>query len=210
MSPEMNSDMRPLRAWYLQYMTHDNNHLTKDSDPIKALEADDLDMNSFEPWVRAIMLGTRVENEFCGPCRYLLDNWPSVEDFGPRTRGQSGLYSGDRRVSVTGRYCNTAEIEASTRMGCKFCAYLLQSLKEHGLLTIFRKIESRFHRLGETTTCYLSIFSIVNPYDIQLDLPNKISTGLSESCQVRLHCSSTNRLAALGTHLFRYRVIERC
>lgn len=198
----MDPDMASLRAWYAQYMAHDNNHLTKDSDPIKALESDDLNRDSFEPWIQAIMLGTHVNDGFCGPCRCLFDNWPSLKGLKGDYIWQNGETVFDPTKFFIGRSGNTVEIEASTRMGCKFCAYLLQRLKDTELLTMFRKIEWRLHQLGETSTCALSIFSFAQAYEIQLNLPNKISSKSSQSCYAIIHCSSRNSSAAVGMITF--------
>lgn len=193
--------MTSLHACHVQYTSHNSNRLSKLSDHIKAPESDDLDMDAFESWVHAIMLNTHVDDGFCGPCRYLLDNLSSACDIGEQHMRENGKWIEHVSLPVTpviGRYCKTAEIEASTRMGCKFCAYLFQRLKEYGLLTIFRKIEWRLHQLGETSACALLIFPIENAYNIQLNLPNKISSTSSGGCQVGIYCMSRNSSAAVS------------
>lgn len=188
-------------------MAHDNDNLTKDSEPIKALESDDLDIESFEPWIHAAMQDTQVNEGFCSPCHYLLDNWPTFKE---SFTWEDGKRVYNRPEPVIGRYCNTTEIEASTRISCKFCANLLHRLQDTDLLTIFRKIEWRLNQLGEESACALSIFPLsTNKYHINLYLPD-IPSASYQSLHVTLKCSDTTWLADLCTKTSYYLVMEGC
>ena len=77
------------------------------------------------------------------------------------------------------RSCSTFELEGSTRSGCRFCTFLLQSFKDNKTLDIFRKIEARLDHLKENALLSLSIqHDGTSPsQNVWLNLPGKVSTS---------------------------------
>jgi hypothetical protein len=93
--------------------------------------------------VQQLMLTADVAQGFCGKCRHLLEHWPDL--------------STGKWAHAVGRSLDTKEIEAATRKGCKFCAFLRYRLRVTGRLDIFRKLEARLRTLGDSGTASLSI-----------------------------------------------------
>ena len=137
------NDAGRLGPWYQEYIAADGNYITEDSDTIKAAQLDELDDNEVERKVQELLPATHVAEGFCAKCRHLFEHWPDLD-------------TEDWACEVV-RYLDTNEIEAATRMGCQFCAFLLCRLKKVGLLATFRKLEARLHRLDIGGSASLSI-----------------------------------------------------
>ncbi|KAF3012799.1 hypothetical protein E8E14_006855 [Neopestalotiopsis sp. 37M] len=177
----MASDLQSLREWYNEYLEYDSDTLSEDDLRVRAVYADDLDLEAIEGRIQEAMLSIHVENEFCTQCQHLVDNWPldgytDAESKAHEEESLRGECISHWKYKVA-RSSHTVEIEASARRGCKFCTYLLQVLKDRGLLLTFRKIESRLYQLGEPSTVSLSVGTMWGgSFNLWLDLPNRIST----------------------------------
>lgn len=141
-------DIEDIRKWYEEYSTMDGNDLSQDAAILQELETDKLDSESIEKRIResAREIHTTTEG-FCPPCQKLFANWPELVQAGEEPNWQH----------TVGRTCHTIELEAATRGGCRFCAFLMQRLRDTELLVTFRKIEARIDHLNETGTSSLSI-----------------------------------------------------
>ncbi|ETS86900.1 hypothetical protein PFICI_00728 [Pestalotiopsis fici W106-1] len=195
----MAMDIESLRQWYNEYLKSNVEFLSECSPLLQTVLADDLDTSSLERSIKEVMPSIQVKNGFCKQCWHIFDEWPldyySEAEVNASSVSDESLGEHDSRWKyVIARSCNTIKIEASTRMGCKFCAFLLQALKDDDLLTMFRKIESRLRRLGEPSTISLSIGTmwIRGAFSLWLDLPNKISMECnSESARSTFRSRST-------------------
>lgn len=106
-----------------------------------------LDDEQIEAEVQQFISETVVTKGFCQKCRHLLDHWPML--IFPDVQ--------DCQCAV-GRHFRTNELEAATRLGCRFCALLMAGLRYYdGLLDAFRKIEVRLRNVGDSGTASLSI-----------------------------------------------------
>ncbi|KAK8043348.1 HET-domain-containing protein [Apiospora rasikravindrae] len=151
-------DVRALREWYISYMAADGEVLDIDDPLLQSLSSDSLDTDC-------------IEERICDLAADPLRNY-SFSDLDEDP--DSGL---PWKSASAGSYRNTASIEASARQGCKFCALLLQALKDGDALETFRRIEARLDRLGERATSSLSVGTMwVQTGTVWLDLPNKMST----------------------------------
>lgn len=158
---ELNAQNEGLREWFEEYMSANADDLKKDHRLVQAVVSDKLDEDSFER--RALNLEiTPIPGRFCIKCQELFDNWPTLGD-SSTTRHDSKPVPGPGGSEHTAvRPCTLFELEASTRAGCKFCAFLIQCLKDGELLEIFRKVENRFLLLGESSISFLSIQNWAN------------------------------------------------
>ncbi|KAH6618240.1 heterokaryon incompatibility protein-domain-containing protein [Chaetomium sp. MPI-SDFR-AT-0129] len=150
-----------LRLWHQDYVAVDGNSLDEDSDVILALVFDELDHDAIERQVQQLMSVADVARGFCGKCRHLLEHLPD-------------LSTGDGGHTFE-RALDSKEIEAATRNGCKFCAFLLSRLRVKGQLDILRKLEARLRTLGDTGTASLSMERWVRKDSLLLwvDFPGK-------------------------------------
>ncbi|KAK6063152.1 heterokaryon incompatibility protein [Seiridium cupressi] len=168
-----------LEAWYQEYNSAPDDDTTPESDVIRVIEVDVLDHDEIKRRVKHLIPSTSIVNGFCVKCQDLLNHWPDL-----------GRTSWDYAV---GRSFTTTEIEAATRLGCKFCAFLLSRMAVEGLLDPFRRIEARLRRLGNTATASLTIQSwgvARNPQLLWFNLPGKAAH----------HCNSKGALAKFESH----------
>jgi hypothetical protein len=163
--------------WFQEYMAADSDDLSEDSDIIRAVVSDELDVKFVEQRIQESGPRAPIVNGFCAKCQNLFDHWPTIG--GSSTREHDSEPTSDwgweRTIALS---CSTFGLEYSTRSGCRFCTFLLQSLKDSNLLDTFRKIEARLYYLDENA---LSSLSIQNwgTYPIQLlwlSLPRKTCT----------------------------------
>ncbi|KAK7398743.1 hypothetical protein QQX98_011887 [Neonectria punicea] len=132
-----------VESWERKYSAAESNDLGPESELIRAVESDKLDYEKIENRVQQLVSATEVAQGFCGKCRHLLEHWP---DLGTKDWAHA-----------VARPFRTEEIEAATRAGCKFCAFLLSRLNITELLDTFRKIEARLETVGNGGTASLSI-----------------------------------------------------
>lgn len=151
-----------LNDWYTEYMAESAYGVSRDSAVIKAVEADKLNTDLIERSIREKMSQITVTDSFCTTCQNLFDNWPELA---VSSNSAESPYSGiDSAPESEGGWEHTATrpfhtdaLEASTRNGCKFCTYMLQLLRDDGLIETFRKIEARMGQLDKESLCTLSI-----------------------------------------------------
>lgn len=153
-------DIDQLKSWFQDYISSDSESLQADDPVIQAVESDELEYDMVEAHVRKLIPSANVEEGFCYQCRRLLEHWPELGEY----------------EHCVGRQCRTDEIEAATRAGCKFCAFLLSRLKFKGLLDTFRRIERRLQLLDDTGTASLSIREVIDFEWLWLNFPGKVAT----------------------------------
>jgi len=150
-----------LRQWYEEYTAAITHTLVPESTIVREVHDDELNEVTIEACILELQQGVCVRDGFCKDCQDLFDDWPDLGD--PETTGTH--HSTDRYCIGTGadwkhtvaRDCHTLVLEASSRLGCKMCAFLLQAMKDCELLYTFRRIEARLKYLGAKDTASLSI-----------------------------------------------------
>lgn len=111
---------------------------------IHEVEADELDDRQIEARISDLQVRIRVQDHFCGECRQVFACWPATEE---QTRSQPHSI----------RQCQSVHLDAAARNGCRFCACMLQSLRDSEVLDLYRKIEARLDALQMDTHASLSI-----------------------------------------------------
>jgi hypothetical protein len=170
-----------LKAWYQKYIATDGSYLELDSDIIGVVKNDELDNDEIERQVQQLILTTDVSEGFCDKCQHLPEHWPdlSIQDW----------------AYAVGRSLDLNEIEAATRKGCNFCAFLLSRLKVTGLLDTYRKLEARLRILGDNGTASLYIQNWGNgklrPQVLWINFPGKVAVHCNapgaQVCQFESH-----------------------
>jgi hypothetical protein len=169
---------KDFKQWYQEYIAADGDDLYKHSPLVQAVEPDELDSDFIEQRILDSIPTLPVTKGFCTKCQDLFDNWPTV--------GRLSLIDHDSEPTdeegwehVVTRSCSTYEVEAATRSGCRFCAFLLQGLKGSELLETFRKIEARLYNLDMNGTSSLSIqnWGTTPSQILWLNLPGKVCTS---------------------------------
>lgn len=175
-------DLEVLRSWHKEYITADDKDFYGDSNFMRAVESDPLDTDEIEKQVHRLMstAHTRVTEKFCEKCHHALEHWPPV--FNPQT--------GSKATVV--RLLTTTEVEAATRNGCHFCAFLLCRLRVRGWLDVFRKIERRLQILGDDGEASLSVqqweVRCNNNQPLWVNFPGHVATyfNTTHAAQTRL------------------------
>ncbi|KAK8104633.1 uncharacterized protein PG998_011666 [Apiospora kogelbergensis] len=198
----MACDDQSLREWYESYMAADGNALREHSPLVQAVKSDDLDTDAIEQRICDLVQIVYVTEGFCARCHYMFDNWP-LQSYTVSCSSESSdsLDSEDEedleyseeteeteeteekehgqlpwKHARVGLY-HTLEIEAAARSRCKFCAFLLQMLKDDRMLQTFRQIESRLDQLGEQSTISLSIHHRGGEDLLWYNMPNKLASS---------------------------------
>ncbi|KAM3087016.1 hypothetical protein ACMFMG_001125 [Clarireedia jacksonii] len=187
---EPNAQDENMKDWFEEYMSIDGTILTTDHSIIKAVDSDILDEDLVERLIQE-SLPIPIIGRFCAKCRELFDNWPTLGSSSTREfDSKPGSEDGWEHAAV--RPSSTFELEASTRSGCRFCAFLLQILKDGEVLEIFRKIEVRLSHLGDYSMTTLSIQNWgANPHQILWsNFPGKICDNCNGGIANRLSCES--------------------
>jgi hypothetical protein len=147
-----------LRAWHEDYSAAEK-YITLDTAVVKDVQSDALDEQTVEKCIAELANHTPVGQRFCDGCQQLFDNWPDLSDLddkdsSPR-KSQPGT-GGDWK-HIVARDCHTLILEASVRNGCRFCAFLMQMLRDAEGLETFRKLERRLTILGDEAMASLSV-----------------------------------------------------
>ncbi|KAF7918622.1 hypothetical protein BELL_0212g00190 [Botrytis elliptica] len=189
---KFNSQNEGLREWFEEYMSTDAKLLYSNHHLLQAVVSDKLDKDLFERRVLDLKT-TPILGRFCVKCQELFDNWPTLGDSSTREHdSERGSEGGWEHTAV--RPSSLFELEASTRAGCKFCAFLIQRFKDEELLELFRKIENRLLLLGESSMSFLSIQNWGAENSTQLlwlNLPGKICTSCTAGIAPALHIISS-------------------
>ncbi|KAF7939244.1 uncharacterized protein EAE97_007324 [Botrytis byssoidea] len=176
-SKELNAQNKDMREWFEEYMSIDADELRSSHHIFEALDSDELDEDSSEKRILD-SAATPILGRFCLECQELFDNWPTLGNSSTREHdSKPGSEDGWEHTAV--RPCSLFKLEASTRAGCKFCALMIQRLKDEELLGLFRKVEDRLLLLGESSMSFLSIQNwAANPTQLLWsNLPGKICTS---------------------------------
>ncbi|KFY10911.1 hypothetical protein V492_04782 [Pseudogymnoascus sp. VKM F-4246] len=173
----LGSKAKDFTEWFREYTAADGNDLSRNSDIIQAVDSDDLDVKFVEQRIKESAPKAPIAKGFCAKCQSLFDHWPTLGDSSTRKNGSKPTPDEGWEHAVA-RSCSTFELESSTRSGCRFCAFLLQILKDSDYLAIFRKIEARLYHLNEDGLSSLSVQNWgTNPIQLLwLNLPGKICT----------------------------------
>jgi hypothetical protein len=148
-----------LHEWHEEYKAVSANQLNSEHLVIQAVQADEFDENAIEQCITELAADISVDDRFCGDCQHLLDHWPDLGD--PDVKDPSTQLnwpgSGANWKHTVARECHTLLLEAAARRGCKFCAFLVQMIRDAGLLETFRRLETRMQWLGEEAMASLSL-----------------------------------------------------
>ncbi|TGO48251.1 hypothetical protein BCON_0246g00200 [Botryotinia convoluta] len=188
---KFNAHDEGLREWFEEYMSIDANIIGSNHRLVRAVASDKLDKDLFEK--RILDSATiPILGRFCIKCQEIFDNWPTLGNYSTREHdSEPGPEDGWEHIAVS--LCSSFEIESSTRAGCKFCALLIQRLKDKKLLDIFRKIENRLLLLGEKPMLCLSIQNwCENSHQLLwLNLPGKVCNHCNDGIAAELKFDST-------------------
>ncbi|RYP64793.1 hypothetical protein DL769_006538 [Monosporascus sp. CRB-8-3] len=152
-------DLHGLQQWYEEYNAADGRFLSPQDPVIQEVQSDELDRTAIEKCIAGLAEEVPVTNGFCDDCQGLFDNWPDLSD--PESKDpRTGLHwpgpGADWKHAVA-RDCHTLVLEAAARNGCRFCAFLVQAVRDTGLLDTVRRIEARLEYIGNKTTASLSV-----------------------------------------------------
>lgn len=178
--------------WFRKYIEADGNNLSTDSDIIQAVDSDELDAEFVEQRIKESAPNAPIIKGFCAKCQSLFAHWPTVGGSSTREHDSKPGLDGGWEHAVAPQSCNTFELEGSARSGCRFCRFLLQSLKDSDLLGTFRKIEARLYHLDENALSSLSIQNWgSNPIQLLwLNLPGKICTYCNDGIALEVNFES--------------------
>jgi hypothetical protein len=144
-------DSQELHAWYEEYKAVFADELDSRHTVIQAVQADPLDQNAIEQCILSLATNITISGRFCSDCSHLFSHWPDLGD--PTARDPSTQRnwpgSGADWKHAVARECQTLLLEGAARKGCKFCAFLIQMIRDAGLLDTFRRIEARMVWLGD-------------------------------------------------------------
>jgi hypothetical protein len=187
--------MDGFKQWYQEYLLIEPNKLKKDSDLLKAVESDDLDLEIVEKLIQKSIPTAPLTNGFCSKCQETFDNWPTLGSSSTRIHESKPVdFPNDKGwETAVARPCSTFEIEGATRAGCRFCTFLLQTLKDTEMIETFRKVEMRLHHLGEDVTSSLSVQNWgKNPLQLLwMNLPGKVCTSCNSGLAVEVKFHGT-------------------
>ncbi|EAT85927.2 hypothetical protein SNOG_07276 [Parastagonospora nodorum SN15] len=167
-----------LQSWHEDYQAADK-FLTLESDIVQSVKSDKLDAHTIEKCITELANGTQVDERFCADCQNLFDDWPDLSD--PNVKDPStGLIwpgSGADWKHTVARSLQTLVMEAAAQQGCKFCAFLLQMLRDAEALVTFRKLELRLLALGDAETASLSVqnWGTNSSQLLWINLPGKVT-----------------------------------
>ncbi|KUJ17720.1 HET-domain-containing protein [Mollisia scopiformis] len=176
--PQSVDGEKVLREWFEKYMAERDNSISKDSPLVQVVDADELDASFVEKQIQESAKEILVTKGFCEKCQKLFDNWPTIGGSASRNHDSLPDQNGGWEHAVATTY-TTFELEAGARSGCRFCTFLLQSVKDCELLETFRKIEARIFKLNEHEKSALSVQNWgCNPHQLLwLNLPGKVCTS---------------------------------
>jgi hypothetical protein len=151
---------KQLQQWHKEYKAVPANQLDSQYVVIQQIQSDKLDENAVERCIAELTADISVGNRFCDDCQHLFDHWhdlagdPEVKD--PTTQLHWPGSGADWKHTVA-REFHTLLLEAVARSGCRFCAFLMQMIRDAELLETIRKVEARLQYLDEEATASLSV-----------------------------------------------------
>jgi hypothetical protein len=148
-----------LHKWHEEYKAVPANKLDSQHVVIQEVQADELDQEAVERCIAELAADIFVENRFCSDCQHLFAHWPDLGDPEAKdpTTEKNWPGSGADWKHTVARECHTLLLEAAARKGCKFCAFLVQMIRDAELLETIRKIEIRLQRLEKEGMASLSV-----------------------------------------------------
>jgi len=199
-SPTHDEQGNDFKRWYQEYTAVDGHALNKDSPLIRVVNSDELDADFIEQQILESTSRLPITKGFCIKCQDLFDNWPTLGRSSLREHDSEPDRDEEGWEHAVARSCSTYELEGATRAGCRFCTFLLQSLKDSQLLETFRKIEARLYHLDKNATSSLSVQNWgTGPRQLLwLNLPGKVCEGCNQGIALHINFDSCF-LPALGT-----------
>jgi hypothetical protein len=152
------ANLSQLQSWHKDYKAADD-YLTLKTGVVQDVQLDTIDEQTVETCIAQLTDGIHVAKRFCADCQHLFDDWPDLGD--PHVKDLSTQRhwpgSGADWKHTIARQCHTLVLEAAARKGCRFCAFLVEILRDAGGLDIFRKLERRLSILGDEAMASLSL-----------------------------------------------------
>ncbi|RYP21679.1 hypothetical protein DL765_002140 [Monosporascus sp. GIB2] len=186
-----------LQKWHHTYNAADGRFLQSQDPVIQEVQFDKLERNAIEKCIAELAKGVPVTNGFCGDCQNLFDNWPDLGD--PESKDpHTGLHwpgSGADWKHAVARDCHTLVLEAAAWNGCRFCAFVVQAMRDTGLLDTVRRIEARLEYIGNTTTASLSVQNCADTYDERRDVLEIANSWLAACSENHEDCNKRNQYA---------------
>jgi hypothetical protein len=173
------NDFTEIRRWYDEYIAANDRQLTPNKPLILAVQKDEFDVVAIEKRIEDLRPNTVVTGRFCNDCQALFDNWPDLSDSATVHPDGTKCFPGagaDWKHAVA-RSFHTIQLEAAARNGCRFCALLVQKLRDTEQLRIFHQIDARIESLGETAKAHMSLQNWGKNQDqlLWVNWPGKIS-----------------------------------
>lgn len=132
-----------LKEWYERYTDRDEPlPCVQIKAALSSVKDDALDQDLIDKAISQTVLTTTVQNDYCQKCTRMLQVWPSDEIL----------------FSKPGEPRSTAEIEAASMLGCRFCRFAFNILQESDALETFRKVERRLAIFNYNVSCTFSVF----------------------------------------------------
>ncbi|VUC32174.1 unnamed protein product [Clonostachys rosea] len=174
-------DQSIMENWHQKYIAAESDNFELgSSELILDLESDQLDIDAIEHRIQQLVKEADVSKGFCARCRDLFAHWPALDQ--------------KEWDSAVVRYFDTEEVEAFSRAGCKFCAFIMGRFQHHeGLLEKFRKIEARLAAENHSAKCSLAVQNIgvemgedATSQALWVNLPGKEVSHCNYACDQEL------------------------
>jgi hypothetical protein len=171
------TSLEQLRKWHEEYKAAKDQFSSQHA-IVQEVQTDELDEEAIETCIAALAKEIPVTNGFCGDCQHLFHNWPDLGDPNvkdPKTKINWPGSGADWKHTVA-QECHTLVLEAAARNGCKFCAFLMQMLRDAELLQTFRRLEMRLGYLEDTAMATLSLqnWGMNTSQLLWINLPGKV------------------------------------
>jgi hypothetical protein len=189
---ELGPESNEFKEWFEEYTVTSGDDLFEYSALIQAVNSDQLDSGLIEQLIQDLTPQDPARARFCTRCHRLFDSWPTLGSSSTRNHDSGPGSEEGWEYAVAVSY-TTCELEGSARSGCKFCLFVLQSLKDAELLDTFRKIEARLDYFQSPTKCSLSVQNWgANPKQLLwLNLPSKECTSCNSGIALSVKFDST-------------------
>lgn len=147
------TDLQELHKWHEKYIAS-NESLYPRSAIIQEVLSDKLDQKAVDECVAELAEHVTVTKNFCVDCQHLFDHWPDLRDLECKETHWPATSADpwDSKHAVA-----TLVLESAALNGCRFCAFVVQVMKDAEVLDIFRMIEMRLAYLDDTAMTSLSL-----------------------------------------------------
>lgn len=145
-----------LHLWYQEYVVgHMGSRISPRWRETKTIaESNKFDCALIESRVQQLAPIMIICKGLCERCQDIFDHWPENHDASLSTSYVPAI-----------KLSSTESWEAAARAGCRFCAFILSTLKVESRLDLFRKIEPRLYELDQANSVFLSIDTRVRDED---------------------------------------------